>query len=143
VTLLGMELVTQPPGAIDLTTKPIHLSLGSRALAVEGFEWDERVLSDYAAAVAEDGDEGRIVMVFEDSRSWEVWERHPAGEEVVICLSGRMTLFQEVDGEQQQVVLRPYEALVNPRGVWHTADVDEPVRFMTITPGAGTEHRPR
>jgi quercetin dioxygenase-like cupin family protein len=138
-----MELVMQPPGAIDLAAKPIHLSLGSRALAVEGFGWDEGVLAAYAAAVAEDGEEGRIVMVFEDSQSWDVWERHPAGDEVVICLSGRMTAIQEVDGEQQQVVLAPYQAIVNPRGVWHTADVDEPVRFMTITPGAGTEHRPR
>jgi quercetin dioxygenase-like cupin family protein len=138
-----MELVTEPRGAIDLTTMPIHLGLGSRALAVEGFEWDGDVLAAYAAAVAGDGAEGRIVAIFQGSQSWDVWERHPAGDEVVVCLSGRMTLIQDVDGDHEPVVLGPCEAAVNPPGVWHTADVHEPVVFMTITPGAGTEHRPR
>jgi quercetin dioxygenase-like cupin family protein len=138
-----MELVTEPRGVIDLTAKPIHLGLGARALAVEGFGWDGEVLAAYAAAVADDGAEGRIVMVFQDSSTWDVWERHPAGEEVVVCLSGRMTLVQDVDGEHEQVVLGPYEAAINPRGVWHTADIHEPVQFLTITPGQGTEHRPR
>jgi quercetin dioxygenase-like cupin family protein len=138
-----MELVTEPRTAIDLTAMPIHLGLASRAVAVEGFDWDGRVLASYAAAVAEDGAEGRMVMVFEGSRSWDSWERHPAGDEVVVCLSGRMTLIQEVDGEHEQVVLGPCEAMINPGGVWHTVDVHEPVRFLTITPGLGTEHRPR
>jgi quercetin dioxygenase-like cupin family protein len=138
-----MELVTDCRDAIDLTATPVHLSLGSRAQAVEGFEWDGRVLEVYAAAVSEDGPEGRMVMVFEGSRSWDTWERHPTGNEVVICLSGRMTVIQEVDGEHEPVGLGPYEAMINPSGVWHTADLDVPVRFMTITPGQGTEHRPR
>jgi mannose-6-phosphate isomerase-like protein (cupin superfamily) len=138
-----MELVTEPRGAIDLTAIPIHLGLGSRALAVEGFGWDPGVLAAYAAAVADDGAEGRLVMVFQGSGSWETWERHRAGDEVVVCLSGRMTLILEIDGEHELVVLGPYEAMINPCGVWHTADVHEPVRFLTITPGLGTEHRPR
>ena len=138
-----MELVAEPRGAIDLTAKPIHLGLGSRARAVEGFGWDGGALAAYAAAVAADGAEGRMVMVFQGSRSWDTWERHPAGDEVVICLSGRMTLIGEVDGHHVPVDLGPYEAMVNPCGVWHTADVHEPVCFMTITPGEGTEHRPR
>jgi hypothetical protein len=54
-----------------------------------------------------------------------------------------MTLIREVDGEHEQVVLGPCEAMINPCGVWHSADVHEPVWFMTITPGQGTEHRPR
>jgi len=139
----GMELVAEPRGAIDLTVVPVHLGLGSRARAVEGFGWDGGALAAYADAVAADGAEGRLVMVFQCRRSWDAWERHPAGEEVVICLSGRMTLTQEVDGRPEQVVIGPYEAIVNPRGVWHTADVDEPAWFLAITPGEATEHRPR
>jgi quercetin dioxygenase-like cupin family protein len=138
-----MELVTDRRGAIDLTNTPVHLGLGSRALPVKGFEWNGRVLEAYAAAVANDGPEGRLVMVSEGSRSWETWERHPAGDELVICLSGRMTVIREVDGEHEPVGLGAYEAMINPSGVWHTADVDQPVRFMTITPGLATEHRPR
>jgi hypothetical protein len=41
-----MKLVTEPRDAIDLTTTPVHLGLGSRALAVDGFGWDARVLED-------------------------------------------------------------------------------------------------
>jgi hypothetical protein len=40
-------------------------------------------------------------------------------------------------------VLQPGEAMVNPRGVWHTADVHEPGKGLFVTPGRGTEHRPR
>jgi quercetin dioxygenase-like cupin family protein len=138
-----MELVSEPRGAIDLTATPVHLSVGSRALAVDGFEWDDRVLEAYAAAVSDDGAEGRMVMVFEGSRSWDTWERHPAGDEVVICLSGRMTIIKELDSGHEPIELGPCEAMINPSGVWHTADVHEPVRFMAITPGLGTEHRPR
>jgi quercetin dioxygenase-like cupin family protein len=138
-----MELVRAPSGAIDLTTTPLHLAPGSRALAVHGFAWSADVLAAYAAAVADDGAEGRLVMVFAGDRPWDVWERHPAGDEVVICLSGRMTLIKEVDGGQEVVGLGPCDAVVNAAGTWHTADVHEPVRFMTITPGEGTEHRPR
>src|SRR5690606_34576983 len=110
---------------------------------VEGFGWEAELLEAYAAAVAGDGDEGRLVMVFEGSQPWDVWERHPAGDEVVVCLSGRMTVVVEVDGEPVPVGLGPLEAMINPAGAWHTADVHEPVRFLTITPGRGTEHRPR
>jgi len=41
------------------------------------------------------------------------------------------------------VELRAGEAMVNPSGVWHTADTHEPTWFLTITPGVGTEHKPR
>ena len=138
-----MNLVPEPRDAIDLTATPVHLGLGSQALAVDGFGWDAPVLEAYAAAVADDGAEGRLVMVFEASRSWEMWERHPAGDEVVICLSGRMTVIRDIDGQPEPVELGPFEAMVNPSGVWHTADVHEPGHFMTITPGRGTEHRAR
>jgi quercetin dioxygenase-like cupin family protein len=138
-----MLLVTGPRDAIDLTATPVHLAPGSKALAVEGFGWDAGALEAYADAVAGDGAEGRLVMVFDGSQSWDVWECHPAGDEVVVCLSGRMTLIQETDGGHEPIELGPCEAAINPAGVWHTADVHEPVRFLTITPGLGTEHRPR
>jgi hypothetical protein len=39
--------------------------------------------------------------------------------------------------------MREGEAIVNPRNVWHTADIDEACGTLFITPGLGTEHRPR
>ena len=35
------------------------------------------------------------------------------------------------------------ERVLNPPGVWHTADVHEPGDALFITPGEGTEHKPR
>jgi mannose-6-phosphate isomerase-like protein (cupin superfamily) len=138
-----MQLLTERTGAIDITTTPLHLGLGSRALPIEGFAWDPEVLGAYMTAAADDGPEGRLVAMFDGDSSWDVWERHPAGDEVVLCVSGRMTVIREIDGEPDPVEIGPGEAMINPAGVWHTADVDEPVRFLTITPGVGTEHRPR
>jgi quercetin dioxygenase-like cupin family protein len=138
-----MQLVTEATDAIDLTTTPIHLGRGSRALPVAGFAWDSAVLEAYSAAVADDGVEGRMVMLFAGSGPGNHWERHPAGDEVVICLSGRMTVIRNVDGQEDLVELGPGEAMINPGGVWHTVDVHESAQFMTITPGVGTEHRPR
>lgn len=114
-------------------------------MPVTGFAWDPEVLEAYTAAVADDGREGRMVMLFDGSGAGAHWERHPSGDEVVICLSGRMTVIREVDGQQDPVELGPGDAMINPRGIWHTVDVDadESARFMTITPGVGTEHRPR
>lgn len=100
-----MQLVTEPAGAVDLTATPIHLGLNSRAMAVEGFEWHPDVLGAYEAAVAADGAEGRIVMMFESGGPGTHWERHPAGDEVVVCLSGRMSVIRELDGESQSVDL--------------------------------------
>jgi quercetin dioxygenase-like cupin family protein len=139
-----MQLVTEPTKAVDLTTTPIHLGRGSRALPVAGFAWDPDVLQEYSTAVADDGVEGRMVMLFDSSGAGAHWERHPAGDEIVICLSGRLTVIRRDDaGEEDPVELGPGDAMINPRGVWHTVDVDEPARFMTITPGVGTEHHPR
>ena len=41
------------------------------------------------------------------------------------------------------MTLGPGEAVINPRGVWHTADVEDPATVLFITAGAGTENRPR
>jgi quercetin dioxygenase-like cupin family protein len=138
-----MHLNEALTGPIDLTDVPLHLGLGARATAVEGFGWDPAILDAYSGAVAADGAEGRLVMIFPADADWTAWERHPAGDEVVICLSGRMTLIQDTDGHEQRIDLTAGTCAINRPGVWHTADVHEPGQFMTITPGQGTEHRPR
>ena len=60
-----------------------------------------------------------------------------------MALSGHQTVIQEIDGEPRRVELRAGQAVINPRGVWHTADVHEPGSVLFITPARGTEHRPR
>ena len=79
----------------------------------------------------------------DQAATWSTWERHPAGEELVVLLSGRVDLIQELDEGEHVVALRPGQAVVNPPGVWHTAVVHEPGSALFITPGEGTEVRPR
>ena len=127
----------------DLARTYVHLGLGVRAEPVPDFEWSPEFLARYDAAYAADGDEGRLVCLIPQRATWDSWERHPAGEELVVLLSGRVDLVQELDGEPRVVPLRPGRAVINPRGVWHTADVHEPGQALFITAGRGTETRPR
>jgi len=121
---------------------PLHLGLGARIVpqpAFTGMEW-------YAAYVdrnAADGDEGRLVSLYSFSESWTSWERHPAGDEAVICTAGEITLLQELPEGVQKVTLRAGDYAINPRGIWHTADVADQATALFITSGRTTEHRSR
>ena len=121
----------------------IHLGPGGRAVPqpeFTGMDWYE----GYGERHGADGAEGRLVGLYRFEESWTSWEMHPAGDEVVCCLQGHMTLHQQLaDGTEQSVELGPGEYAINPPGAWHTADTDEPVVALVITVGAGTTHRPR
>lgn len=138
-----MKLLDHEPNAINLRTTPVHLGLGSRAKPVEGFAWNPEVLQAYSAAVAADGGEGRLVTIFDGDGPGDHWERHPVGDELVICLSGSVTVTRDMDGAHERVVLGPGEATVNPAGTWHAVDMAGPASILTITAGLGTGHRPR
>ena len=93
---------------------------------------------------AGDGAEGRLVAIHSFSESWTSWEMHPAGDELVVCVAGEITLIQELPGGGTDgVTLRAGEYAVNPPGVWHTADVAGEATALFITAGVGTENRPR
>jgi quercetin dioxygenase-like cupin family protein len=121
----------------------IHLGLGAGAVEQPPFagpEWYE----GYGARHGGDGAEGRLVSQYTFTASWTAWEMHPAGEEVVICTAGAMVLVQELaDGQVAETPLGAGEYAINPRGVWHTADVAAHATAIFITAGEGTEHRPR
>ena len=126
-----------------LPTHPIHLGRGATAVAqpaLTGMDWYE----DYDRRTADDGAEGRLVSMHSFSESWDSWEMHPCGDEVVVCTAGSITLTQEYpDGRVEQVTLGPGDYAINAPGVWHTADVDGAASALFITPGEGTQHRPR
>jgi mannose-6-phosphate isomerase-like protein (cupin superfamily) len=130
-------------GAHSLYTHPIHLGLGGAAIAqpeFTGMEWYDA----YGERHAADGSEGRLVSLYRFDESWSSWEVHPAGEEVVLCQEGAMTLYQEMsDGTKATVKLGPGDYAINPAGAWHTADVDGSALALFITPGEGTANRPR
>lgn len=126
-----------------LADSPLHLGRGATAVPMPDFSWSADYLAAYVERFAADGDEGRLVTMGELSATWDTWERHPAGEEVVLVLSGRADLIQRTDGGERRIALAAGQAAVNPPGVWHTADVHEPGEALFITPGPGTEHEPR
>lgn len=126
---------------IDITTTPIHLGLGGTATPVEGFDWSAEQLQAYATSTATDGADGRMVMMFHAAGAWTTWERHPAGAEVVIACTGTHRFRQELDDGERVVEISGGQAMVNPPGVWHTADSGDGGWVVTITPGIGTEHR--
>jgi mannose-6-phosphate isomerase-like protein (cupin superfamily) len=128
--------------AFDLARTYIHLGLGARATPLPDFTFTPEYLSNYEDRFASDGDDGRLVCITAQEATWDSWERHPAGEEVVILLSGRVDLVQELEDGEHVIPLQPGQATVNPTGVWHTARVHEPGAALFITPGRGTEHRP-
>ena len=73
---------------------------------------------------------------------WPTWEIHPAGDEVVILVSGDVDLVLALDDGDD--VIRMTEAgtfAIVPRDTWHTARIRRRSVLMFITPGEGTENR--
>lgn len=128
----------------DINVHPIHLGLGATAEVEPEFTGEMNWYEGYADRHAVDGVEGRLVTMHRFETSWDMWEMHPNGSEVVLCVAGRMTLHQErADGGTASVVVAAGEYVVNEPGTWHTADVDDAVTALFITAGLGTQHRPR
>lgn len=127
-----------------LATNPIHLGLGATAVAEPVFTGSMDWYAGYVERHQADGAEGRLVSLHTFTEPWAMWEMHPHGDEVVICLQGQLTLHQELaDGSRRSVALTPGQYAINERGTWHTADVAGEVTALFITAGLGTEHRPR
>lgn len=88
-------------------------------------------------------EQGRLMSAYTFSEPWAVWERHRAGEELVLLLSGAATLvLQEPQGEREVKLETVGAFVLVPKGVWHTARTSVPTTMLFLTPGAGTEHRP-
>lgn len=126
-----------------LAERFVHLGPGARAVGqppFDGMAW----YAGYDARHGADGAEGRLVSQYTFTESWTSWEMHPAGDEVVICTAGAMVLVQQhPDGRIGTLHLAAGDYAINPPGVWHSADVAQEATAVFITPGEGTEHRPR
>lgn len=130
-------------GSFNMHTFPVHLGLGARVTRLPQFDGSVEWYQRYGEQTSDDGKEGRLVSLHTFSESWDTWEMHPNGEELVACMDGVITLRQELDEGEAVVTLHRGEAIVNPAGVWHTADVDAEATVIFITAGVGTELRPR
>lgn len=85
-----------------------------------------------------------LVTCHRSDGTWSQSEMHPAGDEVVALLSGRVTfVLEHPEGEQRLELTEPGAFVVVPRGVWHHAEDAAAATLLFITAGEGTEHRPR
>ena len=67
-------------------------------------------------------------------------ERHPHGDELLILISGDVSV--ELEEEvTRNVRLRPSEGFIVPQGIWHRVLVHSPCRLIYVTPGR-SEVRP-
>ncbi|MGA9275797.1 cupin [Ilumatobacter sp.] len=125
----------------------VHLGLGATTIALPRHTGDVGWYEEYGQQHAGDGVEGRLVSLHTFSESWDTWEMHPKGSELVLCVAGTIELTQETpDGTTSTVTISAGQAVVNEPGVWHTADVPDvadPPTVVFITAGEGTEMRPR
>ena len=125
----------------------VHLGLGATTVPLPRHTGDMSWYEEYGRRHGADGHEGRLVSLYTFSESWDSWEVHPRGTELVLCVGGTITLVQETpDGATSAVTLSSGQGVVNEVGVWHTADVPDaadPPTVLFITSGEGTEHRPR
>ena len=130
-------------GPQSLATRPLHLGLGATSVVQPTFTGEMSWYQGYGERHGGDGPEGRLVSMHTFSESWDVWEMHPVGTEVVLVTAGEMVLHQEIDGETSQVTLSAGQYAINPPGAWHTADVSTSATAVFITAGEGTQHRVR
>jgi mannose-6-phosphate isomerase-like protein (cupin superfamily) len=131
------------PATFRLADRPVHLGLGGVVVPLAPFTGAPDWYAHYAQQVASDGVDGRLVTVHTFTEPWDSWEVHPSGDELVLCLEGSIVLHQEKAGETRTVTIEKGEAIINPPGWWHTADVAGLATALFITAGLGTENRAR
>jgi mannose-6-phosphate isomerase-like protein (cupin superfamily) len=71
----------------------------------------------------------------------DFWERHPAGDEILYVLEGRVLAAVEGDGGAEEAVVEAGQAIVVPKGRWHRLRVLEPGRLLHVTTAPGSELR--
>ncbi len=73
---------------------------------------------------------------------WGSWECHPAGDEIVVLLSGAAIFELEMSDGVKRIELKAQgDYVVVPRGIWHTARIADAACMLFVTPGEGTQHR--
>jgi mannose-6-phosphate isomerase-like protein (cupin superfamily) len=128
--------VSRSPVAFDLETTYLGLDGSGRVASLP-------VGPDFWRTVSDNPDAGgMLVTVGTGAGDWEHWEMHPAGDEVLVLLEGRLRMIFERPGGEEAHALTPGATLIVPAGVWHRAAAQRDVRMLFMTYGAGTQHKP-
>ncbi len=70
------------------------------------------------------------------------FERHPAGDELLLLLEGALALVIEEPDEpdrERRIELATREACVVPRGLWHRLEMRRPSRLLFVAHRQGME----
>jgi len=131
--------------AHDLQIYPVHLAANGEALELDRFTGEPLWYASYEQQFSSDGAAGRLVSWHSFDSSWDSWEMHPGGDEVVLCVNGAIELIQDLGGQLLTTPLAQGQWVVNKAGTWHTANVakDSMASCVFITSGLGTQHRSR
>jgi mannose-6-phosphate isomerase-like protein (cupin superfamily) len=62
------------------------------------------------------------------------WERHSAGDELVLVLEGTTTVVLRMPAAEQRIDLSAQELVVVPAGVWHCFVNARNLKVLTVTP---------
>jgi hypothetical protein len=101
----------------DITVHPIYLGLGATATIEPVFTGSMDWYAGYVDRHQSEGAGARLVSMRTFEESWDMWEMHPLGCEVVLCTAGAMTLHQEcADGLKRSILLGRGEYAVNGPG---------------------------
>lgn len=124
----------------DILRTYVHVQDGPRMAPIDA---PDSFWPDLAAGAFPQLDQGRLLSAFTFSSAWETWERHPAGEELVMLLAGSVLVTLETeDGPRRMALTTVGQYLLVPPGIWHTASTETESTLLFLTPGVGTEHRP-
>lgn len=84
----------------------------------------------------------QLISCHEFSEDWSSWEIHPHGDEVVLLLSGKVTLILQLEEGIQEVALeREGTYVIVPQNTCHTAKTHVKTRMLFITAGEATQHK--
>jgi mannose-6-phosphate isomerase-like protein (cupin superfamily) len=85
---------------------------------------------------------GRLLGTVRLEKDLGHWEMHPAGDELLLALSGAFELLLQ-DGRSNHVLeLVAGQAFLVPFGTWHRVRVKTAGEILFVTPGKGTQQRP-
>ncbi len=87
--------------------------------------------------------DGLLIMASRLTEDMTHWERHPAGDEILLLLAGKATVVIEGTAGScvEEIEMNPGQACIVPRGRWHRVKVAAAAEMVFMTPGKGTTHK--